>query len=226
MVVKKIRCIGSLEQCIGVENENLDVLVELEDRYTYVVVVGTAKNIDYLMDKEKMNYSELGDPFIIVKKLTKEIIEETIKAHAEENDAYWLKFYHFAGRIKETVFDRLQAEDIVETLDTMSFNIGEELDKLNKLKAEDTEQLDKLKVEYKTELDNLEKLKGEYRKELEKLKAEDKKALDNLEKLKGEYRKELDNVDKLKSGYTELRKEFDELDELDELDEFDGLDEL
>jgi lipoprotein signal peptidase len=47
--------------------------------------------------------------FIIVRKLTKEIIEEAVKAYAE-NNAYWLKFYHFAGEVNTAVFNRLQAE--------------------------------------------------------------------------------------------------------------------
>lgn len=58
------------------------------------------------MDKEKTDFSEPGDPFIIVKK---DIIEEAVKAYAE-NDAYWLKFYHFAGKVDTAVFNRLQAK--------------------------------------------------------------------------------------------------------------------
>ena len=58
--------------------------MELEDGYTHTVVVATAKNIESLMDKEKMNFFEPGYPFIIVKKLTKEIIEEAIQAYAED----------------------------------------------------------------------------------------------------------------------------------------------
>lgn len=61
------------------------------------------------MDKEKTNFSEPGDPFIIVRKLTKEIIEEAVKAYAE-NDAYWLKFYHFAREVDTAAFNKLQAE--------------------------------------------------------------------------------------------------------------------
>ena len=38
------------------------------------------------------------------------IIEETIKAFVEEDRAYWLKLYHFAGEIDTAVFNRLQAE--------------------------------------------------------------------------------------------------------------------
>ena len=60
------------------------------------MVGGTPKNLVSLMDKEKMDFSEPGCPFIIVRKLTKEIIEEAIKAYPED-DAYWLKFHHFGG---------------------------------------------------------------------------------------------------------------------------------
>ena len=113
MLVKKISFIrpNLLEEVIDIEDDNLDVFVELENGYTYTVVIATAKNIVSLMDKEKMNYSEPGDPFIIVRKLTKEIIEESVKAHAE-NDAYWLKFYQFVGEVDIAVFNRLQAEHI------------------------------------------------------------------------------------------------------------------
>jgi len=110
MLVKSISFPTYLEDIMDIENSNIDVFVELEDGYTYTVVVATAKNIESLMDKEKMNYFEPGYPFIIVKKLTKDIIEETLKAYAENNDGYWLKLYHFAGKINKTVFNKLQAE--------------------------------------------------------------------------------------------------------------------
>ncbi len=110
MLVKSISFPTYLEDITDIENSNIDVFVELENSYTYTVVVTTVKNIESLMDKEKMNYFEPGYPFIIVKKLTKDIIEETIKAYAENNDGYWLKLYHFAGKINKTVFNKLQAE--------------------------------------------------------------------------------------------------------------------
>ena len=110
MLVKSISFPTYLEDITDIENSNIDVFVELEDGYTYTVVVATAKNIESLMDKEKMNYFEPGYPFIIVKKLTKDIIEETLKAYAKNNDGYWLKLYHFAGKINKTVFNKLQAE--------------------------------------------------------------------------------------------------------------------
>ena len=112
MVVKSINFPTYLEDIPDIENSNIDGFVELEDGYTYTVVVSTAKNIESLMDKKKMNYFAPGYPFIIVKKLTKEIIEETLTASAENNDGYWLKLYHFAGKINKTVFNKLQTEYI------------------------------------------------------------------------------------------------------------------
>jgi hypothetical protein len=111
MLIKSISFPTYLEDITDIENSNIDVFVELEDAYTYTytVVVATAKNIESLMDKEKINYFEPGDPFIIVKKLTKEIITEAIEAYASD-DAYWLKLYHFAGEVDTAVFNRLQAE--------------------------------------------------------------------------------------------------------------------
>ena len=109
MLIKSISFPTYLEDITDIENSNIDVFVELEDGYTYTVVVATVKNIESLMDKEKMNYFEPGYPFIIVKKLTKEIISEAIEAYASD-EAYWLKLYHFAGEIDTAVFNQLQAE--------------------------------------------------------------------------------------------------------------------
>ena len=100
-----------LEEIPDIEDYNPDVLVELEDGYTHAVVVATSKNMLSLMDKHKTNFSASGEPFIIVRKLTKEVIEEAVKAYAE-NGAYWLKFYHFAGEVAVSIFNELQAECI------------------------------------------------------------------------------------------------------------------
>ena len=51
------------------------------------------------MKERNQPFIEPGENYIIVEKLTSEIIEETIKAFVEENRAYWLKLYHFAGKI-------------------------------------------------------------------------------------------------------------------------------
>jgi hypothetical protein len=109
MLIKSISFSTYLEDITDIESRNIDVFVELEDDYTYTVVVATAKNIESLMDKDKINYFEPGYSFIIVKKLTKEIITEAIEAYASD-DAYWLKLYHFAGKVDTAVFNQLQAE--------------------------------------------------------------------------------------------------------------------
>jgi hypothetical protein len=113
MLVTKISFVrpNLLEEIPDIDDYNLDVFVELEDGYTYTIVIATAKNILSLMDKEKANFLEPAEPFIIVRKLTMDIIEEAVKAYAE-NDAYWLKLYHFAGEVDTTVFNQLQAKHI------------------------------------------------------------------------------------------------------------------
>ena len=84
------------------------------------MIVETVKNVEYLIDKERMSYFEPGYPFIIVKKLTKEIISEAIQAYASD-EAYWLKLYHFAGEVDTAVFNQLQAEhmDFLKELDEL-----------------------------------------------------------------------------------------------------------
>ena len=44
------------------------------------------------MDNEKNDFLSPGDPMIVVRKLTKEVLEKTIEAYAED-DAYYLKLY-------------------------------------------------------------------------------------------------------------------------------------
>lgn len=112
MEIKNIDIPYDLE-AIDIENDNVDVFVETDDGYTYIRSFATPKHLQFLMDKEKMDYEEPGYPFIIVNKLTKEIIEQAIKAFAQEADRYWLKIYHFAGQagaIDESIFDQIKAK--------------------------------------------------------------------------------------------------------------------
>ena len=120
MLIKSISFPTYLEDITDIENGNIDVFVESEDAYTYTVVVATAKNIESLMDKERMNYFGPGYPFIIVKKLTEEIISEASQAYASD-ERYWLKLYHFAGGVDTTVFNQLQAKhmDYLKELDKL-----------------------------------------------------------------------------------------------------------
>jgi len=109
MLIKSISFPTYLEDITDIEDSNIDVFVELENSYIYTVVVATSKNMESLMDNAKTNYFEPGHPFIIVKKLTKEIITEAIEAYASD-DAYWLKLYHFAGKVDTAIFNQLQTE--------------------------------------------------------------------------------------------------------------------
>lgn len=92
MRVDRIEVIGSIDDSVDIYDDNFDVIVDLEDGLTYVVVVGTPKNLLTLMANEKSDFLSPGDPFIIIRAITQEIIEKTIKAYAA-GDAYWLKFY-------------------------------------------------------------------------------------------------------------------------------------
>ena len=108
MLVKKISFPIPLTNIEDIYNDNIDVFVELENGRSYGVVVGTYKNILSLLNKENSNFLPPGEPMIIVKKLTMEIIEEAIQAYAKHRDGYWLKLHHFASFIEPDVFDKLE----------------------------------------------------------------------------------------------------------------------
>jgi hypothetical protein len=59
------------------------VSINLENVRNYVLVVGTPKNLLRLMENEKSNFLSPGDPIVIVKKMTKEVVEEAIQAYAK-----------------------------------------------------------------------------------------------------------------------------------------------
>ena len=112
MKLINIRILDDLEN-IDIENGSIDVFVETDDGYTYTLSLATPKHLQFLMDKEKMEYYGPGRPFIFVNKLTPEIIEQTVKnfVETEFNEGYWLKVYHFGGwegAIDESIFDQLK----------------------------------------------------------------------------------------------------------------------
>ena len=105
------------------------------------------------MEKDKVNFYGPGLPWIIVQKLTKEIIQEAIKAYIDDKpEGYWLKLYHFALDIDIAVLNQIQAQEIEESaqfnlligLDDLKAKINK-LDKLDKSKKSDlVASLDKL----------------------------------------------------------------------------------
>ena len=123
MKVQKIEILSDLSYDLkDIEDYNSDVLVELENGQEYIVVVATPKNLLSLINNEKSDFVSPGDPFIIVKQFTKEIIEKTIQAYAAY-DAYWLKFY--ASDINVKILDAIKIdkgeEAILENLKLSDF---------------------------------------------------------------------------------------------------------
>ena len=92
----------------------LDVMVYLEDEYcndelVYAVEVTTPQWLLASMEKSESGFLTPGYPYIIVSKLTDEIIKTTIQSFIEtEDDSYWLKLYHLTAL--------LDIEDINEIL--------------------------------------------------------------------------------------------------------------
>lgn len=60
-------------------NGNTDVYVKLENEFSLNITVGTTKNLAFLMKKDKINFFQPGPIWVIVKKLTTEIIHEVVK---------------------------------------------------------------------------------------------------------------------------------------------------
>ena len=107
MKIKEIQLVTEIE---NIHEDDVDVIVTLDDDFSYVIEVVTPQRLLSLMKERNQPFIEPGENYIIVEKLTPEIIEETIKAFVEEDRAYWLKLCHFAGEIDTAVSNRLQAE--------------------------------------------------------------------------------------------------------------------
>ena len=107
----QITNIKFMDEVTDINCDNVDVClcVRSENGYTYTLVVGTPTDLIDKMDQEKMNFVEPGLTMIVVKQLTEEIVEESIKAYAEDN-AYWLELHQFADEIDISVLDKLEAE--------------------------------------------------------------------------------------------------------------------
>jgi hypothetical protein len=84
----------------------LDVFVILEDDYctdnfSYFVEVTTPQCLSALMEKFESGFLPPGYPYIIVSKLTDEIIHAAIQSFIDtEDDSYWLKLYHTTATLK------------------------------------------------------------------------------------------------------------------------------
>ena len=81
------------------DNDCLDVFVTLEDdfctdEFSYLVEVATPQYLSTIMERFESDFLPPGYPYIIVSKLTDEIIRAAIQAFIDtEDDSYWLKLY-------------------------------------------------------------------------------------------------------------------------------------
>lgn len=122
--------IDEADEIKDIYNGNTDVYVNLEDGFSLTITVGTAKNIEFLMKKDNRNFFEPGPAWIIVQKLTPEIISEAVEAYMKDRpDGYWLKLSYFGNDIDISVFDQLQAEEVNQS---KKYEITRGLDELKK----------------------------------------------------------------------------------------------
>ena len=106
----EIKKISYLDPRVDLENDCLDVFVTLENDVYYIVEVTTPKFFYTLMEKSKSDFVPAGYPYVIVSKLTDEVIRSAIQQFIDaREDSYWLKLYHMTATLK--------IEDINEILD-------------------------------------------------------------------------------------------------------------
>ncbi|MHC5215766.1 hypothetical protein ACYSNR_03800 [Enterococcus sp. LJL128] len=95
MKIKAIRYPTTLDKIENITNDNIDVFVDLEDGFTYTVIVSTVQNIAKFMEEKGYFSPGWVQQLIVVTELKEELIKKAIEAYAEEN-AYWLKFTHLS----------------------------------------------------------------------------------------------------------------------------------
>ncbi|MCM3274293.1 hypothetical protein [Paenibacillus elgii] len=123
MKIKQIKFPTPLTEIKDIENDNIDVIVELEDGFSYTVVVTTPKNLMWYMNKENLNYIPASSLEIIVSSLTETNIYQAIE-NFSQGDAFWLKLYYLTS-ISKDVFDHEKIDK--ELQDIKRFN--DELEK-------------------------------------------------------------------------------------------------
>ena len=127
-------------------NSNVEVIVTFKDGLEVAVIVGTPKNLEYLMAKDQVKFYGPGLPWIIVTELTVETIHEAIQGYMDDcPNGYWLKLYYFWNDLDNTVFDLLDPSEMDESTQLNLFI------KLDQLKTElkkhyEIEESDKLNL--------------------------------------------------------------------------------
>ena len=111
MEIKEIQLVTDIE---NIYDDAVDVIVTLDDDFSYVIEVVTPQHFLFLMKERNQPFLEPGENYIVVEKLTPEIIKETIKAFIEENHAYWLKLLHISSYFDIETFHNLRDHIIEE----------------------------------------------------------------------------------------------------------------
>ena len=97
----KIKEISYLDPQVDLENDCLDVFVTLENDDYYLIEVTTPRFFYTLMEKFKSNFVPPSYPYIIVSKLTDDIIRAAIQEFIDtKENSYWLKLYHMTATLK------------------------------------------------------------------------------------------------------------------------------
>ena len=81
----------SLEE-VNAENDNIDVCLNMEDGTSYTFVVFTIENLKDMMKNDGVPYCKPCYPFLIVEKITKEVIEQLVEELVESGDLF-LRIY-------------------------------------------------------------------------------------------------------------------------------------
>ena len=124
-------------------NSNVEVFVTFKDGLTVAIIVGTPKNLEYLMSKDRVKFYGPGLPWIIVKELTVETIHDAIQGYMDESpNGYWLKLYYFWNDLDTTIFDPL---DPLEIDESTQLNLFIKLDQLKTELNQSSKLLENLK---------------------------------------------------------------------------------
>lgn len=73
---------------VNAENDNIDVCLNMEDGTSYTFVVFTIENLKDLMRKDGVPYCKPCYPFLVVEKITKEIIEHLVDELVEAGSIF------------------------------------------------------------------------------------------------------------------------------------------
>lgn len=107
----KIKIVHELNEFNTMDNGSVDVWVETNEGTCYILEISTPQHMEAVMKEDQLNYVRPGCPRVIVKQITKEIVEEAAQAYAEVNRGCWLKAHHFSHHMDKNIFETLRAKE-------------------------------------------------------------------------------------------------------------------